>query len=112
MTGSVVRAVLAVVVGTSLFAASGEVIAKTSGGATGKSAAFVAKPAHKPAVRKPNPSQAVMVIQRALNAQGAKLKVDGRMGPKTRTALKQYQARNGLSTSGRLDRATRVKLGI
>lgn len=57
------------------------------------------------------PSKSVMAIQEALNKHGAMLKVDGRMGPMTRAAIKKFQSANGLKATGRVDKATRAKLG-
>lgn len=54
----------------------------------------------------------VMDMQRALNKDGAGLRVDGAMGPRTREALMAYQARNDLPVSGHLDSDTRMKLGM
>lgn len=51
-------------------------------------------------------------MQQALNSQGAHLKVDGRMGPKTRSALMDYQAHNNLPVTGHADSATMAKLGM
>lgn len=38
--------------------------------------------------------------------------VDGKFGPKTAAAVKQYQQKNGLKQTGRLDRGTLSKLGV
>lgn len=57
-------------------------------------------------------SKGVMALQEALNKNGANLKVDGRMGKGTRAALKDYQEKNGLKATGRLDKPTRAKLGL
>jgi peptidoglycan hydrolase-like protein with peptidoglycan-binding domain len=58
-------------------------------------------------------SASVRELQSALNAKGgATLKVDGKMGPQTREALRKYQSANGLQASGRSDAQTRAKLGI
>jgi len=54
----------------------------------------------------------VLAAQKALNQSGFKLKEDGLMGPKTSGALKQYQKKNGLKVTGKLDKATLAKLGI
>ena len=54
----------------------------------------------------------IKAAQSALNRAGAKLAVDGKMGPKTRAALRDYQAKNGLQKTGSLDSATREKLGV
>ena len=54
----------------------------------------------------------VEAIQEALNANGEKVSVDGVWGPKTRTALKTFQHRNGLKVTGHPDAATFQKLNI
>jgi len=38
--------------------------------------------------------------------------IDGRMGPKTRGALKDFQHASGLKMTGQLDRQTAEKLGV
>jgi peptidoglycan hydrolase-like protein with peptidoglycan-binding domain len=71
------------------------------------------KKAPKKAAKKvAKPSKQVMAMQEALNKSGAKLTVDGVMGRKTRVALRGFQKANGLKVSGRLDKATKAKLGI
>lgn len=72
-------------------------------------AAATAKPAkaHKTAGKK-----WVKNLQTALNGQGYQIKADGLMGKKTRHALKDFQKKNGLKASGRLDKATKAKLGL
>jgi peptidoglycan hydrolase-like protein with peptidoglycan-binding domain len=61
---------------------------------------------------KPASDPAVSALQEALNNTGAKLKVDGLMGGKTKVALKKYQKANGLKVTGMLDDATKMKLGM
>ncbi len=68
--------------------------------------------AEKKMTKKAAPNKTVMAIQEALNKGGANLKVDGKMGSKTRAALKKYQADNGLKATGRIDKQTRAKLGV
>ena len=68
--------------------------------------------AQRPMARKAMPSEQVRALQAALNKGGAKLKVDGLMGAKTKAALKKYQSANGLMSTGENDAATRAKLGI
>lgn len=51
-------------------------------------------------------------IQRALNETGAKVQVDGKMGPRTKQALKKFQAKNGLKPTGIADEETLEKLGL
>jgi peptidoglycan hydrolase-like protein with peptidoglycan-binding domain len=58
------------------------------------------------------PNKGVIALQEALNKNGATLKVDGRMGKATRAALKDYQSKNGLKATGKLDKASRAKLGL
>lgn len=55
---------------------------------------------------------AVMSAQDALNKQGASLTADGKMGPKTRAAVKSFQQAHGLKATGRLDKATKTALGL
>ena len=49
----------------------------------------------------------VTQVQQALN-----VKSDGKWGPHTEAALKQYQQKNGLSATGQLDQPTRAKLNL
>lgn len=58
------------------------------------------------------PNKGVIALQEALNKNGATLKVDGRMGKNTRAALKDFQSKNGLKATGKLDKASRAKLGL
>ena len=52
-------------------------------------------------------------VQEALKAKGNDPgPIDGRMGPKTRAALKSFQESNGLKATGQLDNQTSEKLGI
>jgi peptidoglycan hydrolase-like protein with peptidoglycan-binding domain len=38
--------------------------------------------------------------------------IDGRMGPKTQTALREFQKAEGMKETGRLDQETMAKLGV
>jgi peptidoglycan hydrolase-like protein with peptidoglycan-binding domain len=49
-------------------------------------------------------------LQTALNASGASLTVDGKIGPKTRAALMDFQKAHGLKATGHLDKETRAAL--
>ena len=52
-------------------------------------------------------------VQEALKAKGNDPgPIDGRMGPKTRAALKAFQEANGLKATGQLDNQTVEKLGV
>jgi peptidoglycan hydrolase-like protein with peptidoglycan-binding domain len=55
----------------------------------------------------------VMAAQQALKDKGTDPgPIDGRMGPKTKAALKDFQKAQGLKETGRLDRETKAKLGL
>jgi|GEM_PF-5047909 len=54
----------------------------------------------------------VMDIQEALNAKGATLKADGKMGKGTRRAVREYQKKNKLKVTGNADEATLNSLGL
>jgi peptidoglycan hydrolase-like protein with peptidoglycan-binding domain len=69
-------------------------------------AASATAPKRTPAER----SDRVQKLQTALNANGAKLTVDGKMGAKTRAALTDFQKAHGLKTTGRPDKETRDAL--
>ncbi len=45
-------------------------------------------------------------LQTALNANGAQLTVDGKMGPKTSAALMDFQKAHGLKATGHVDKET------
>ena len=63
--------------------------------------------------RKHAPASAdVKAAQEALNKKGAHLATDGKMGPKTHAAIRDFQKANNLNVTGRLDAATRKALGI
>lgn len=54
----------------------------------------------------------VKKTQQALNAAGAKLKIDGKLGKETRMAIRDFQKKNGLKVNGHLNKATRAKLKV
>ena len=56
----------------------------------------------------------VRMVQQALVSKGIALKggVDGRFGEATVTALRNFQSRNGLKTTGRVDLQTGIALGV
>ena len=58
-------------------------------------------------------SSQVSQLQQALNDKGFNAgAVDGKMGPKTKSALKQFQQKQGLTASGQLDSQTVAALSI
>ncbi len=57
-------------------------------------------------------NEEVRELQEALNANGASLQVDGKMGSNTRNALRNYQQSHGLPATGSLDQKTRQNLNI
>src|SRR5437867_2999272 len=55
----------------------------------------------------------VVAAQQALKDKGHDPgMIDGRLGPRTRAALKDYQKAEGLKMTGRLDSETRARLGM
>lgn len=51
-------------------------------------------------------------IQAALAESGIKITVDGKMGPGTKNALREFQQKKGLKVTGIADPATLSKLGL
>ena len=49
-------------------------------------------------------------LQELLNKKGAKLDADGNFGPKTETAVRDFQSKNGLEVTGQIDTNTINKL--
>ena len=55
----------------------------------------------------------VKAVQQALKEKGHDPgEIDGKMGPKTQAALRDFQSQEGINASGRLDAETMSKLGI
>ena len=68
--------------------------------------------AHSGASMSGNTEQ-VKAVQQALKDQGHDPgAIDGVMGPKTQAALRDYQEKQGLKVTGRLDAETSAKLGV
>jgi peptidoglycan hydrolase-like protein with peptidoglycan-binding domain len=58
-------------------------------------------------------AEQVKAVQQALKDKGHDPgDVDGKMGPKTQQALRDYQQKEGLKATGRLDSETASKLGV
>jgi|SRR5215470_10103354 len=58
-------------------------------------------------------AEQVRAVQQALKDKGHDPgEVDGKMGPKTQAALRDFQSKEGLKSSGRLDGETMAKLGV
>jgi peptidoglycan hydrolase-like protein with peptidoglycan-binding domain len=58
-------------------------------------------------------AEQVKAVQEALKDKGHDPgEVDGIMGPKTQQALRDYQQKEGLKATGRLDTETAAKLGV
>ena len=67
----------------------------------------------KPDMGKMSGGQSTKDVQEALKAKGNDPgPIDGRMGSKTRAALKAFQESNGLKGTGNMDNETADKLGI
>ena len=54
----------------------------------------------------------VKKAQQALNANGAKLEINGKLDKETRVAIRNFQKKNGLKETGHINRATRSKLKV
>lgn len=54
----------------------------------------------------------IKTLQQALNHHGAKLKIDGIMGARTESALRQFQRANNIPVTGTLNPLTKEKLGL
>jgi peptidoglycan hydrolase-like protein with peptidoglycan-binding domain len=58
-------------------------------------------------------AEQVRAVQQALKDKGHDPgDIDGKMGPKTQAALKDFQSKEGLKATGRMDSETRAKLGV
>jgi len=58
-------------------------------------------------------AEQVKAVQQALKDKGHDPgEVDGKMGPKTQAALRDYQQKEGLKATGRVDGETASKLGV
>ncbi|MBX9775422.1 MAG: peptidoglycan-binding protein [Xanthobacteraceae bacterium] len=54
----------------------------------------------------------IIAVQRVLVQRGFSVEVDGRLGPRTRQALMQFQRQEGLQVTGRVDSRTVTSLGV
>jgi peptidoglycan hydrolase-like protein with peptidoglycan-binding domain len=50
--------------------------------------------------------------QEKLSSKGHDVKADGKLGPKTQAAVKEFQQAEGLKASGKLDQQTLAALGV
>jgi peptidoglycan hydrolase-like protein with peptidoglycan-binding domain len=81
-------------------------------GSGGKSDAMKSGSSELSARSSGNPEQ-VKAVQQALKDKGQDPgDVDGRMGPKTQAALRDFQQKEGLKATGRADAETMAKLGV
>jgi peptidoglycan hydrolase-like protein with peptidoglycan-binding domain len=86
--------------------------AATGGSMSGGSSAGMDK-ADKAGAKSARGKEEVKAVQQALKDKGHDPgTVDGVMGPKTKQALKEFQKKEGLKESGRLDSETRAKLDM
>jgi peptidoglycan hydrolase-like protein with peptidoglycan-binding domain len=69
-----------------------------------------AKPAGMPAGHAAMRMERIKKMQTALNAHGASVTVDGKMGPKTKSALMAFQKANNLKMTGMMDKETAAAL--
>lgn len=68
-------------------------------------------PAAEPVAKQAEPAT-VTDIQQKLVENGARLSIDGKMGARTKSALKKFQSKNGLKVTGAADSETLAKLGL
>jgi peptidoglycan hydrolase-like protein with peptidoglycan-binding domain len=66
---------------------------------------------HSMARQSMNADRVKQAQQKLKDSGDYKGQVDGKLGPQTAMAVKQYQQKNGLKQTGRLDRDTLAKLG-
>jgi peptidoglycan hydrolase-like protein with peptidoglycan-binding domain len=104
---------LALVLIAALFGGCANMQAANGAGSDSKTTTHAKSASAKHATAKNGQANAeVKILQEALDKAGYKLVADGRMGPKTRTALEKYQKANGLKVTGTVDQATKTKLGL
>lgn len=87
---------------------------KTAGEKTkDKAVEITEKTKEKVGAGKPASSEEVRTAQRALRSKGYNPgPADGAMGPRTEAAVRQFQQKEGLKETGRLDIDTRARLGM
>ncbi len=94
-------------------AAATTAFAETAATAPAKPAATAHTGAMHAGAKARGPShQLIQDAQTALDKNGAKLDVDGRLGPKTRAALVSFQKDHGLKPTGTLNHATIQALNL
>jgi len=112
MTGLVRK--LAASAAVALFALAVSAPASTVSAQSAATGQKMEKPAVKKdmSAKKAAASKQLMSVQEALNAKGFKVKVDGKRGKETVSAIKKFQEQNGMKATGRADKATMEKLGV
>lgn len=113
-TGAVAGAVVAGPVGAVVGGVGGAVVGNEIGkDHTAQGRPGVTGPNPPIASNTPYSSSTVRSVQQALNAKGFNAgPVDGQWGPDTEIALKQFQAAQGLPSTGVLDTRTMNALGV
>src|SRR5262245_49485397 len=56
--------------------------------------------------------QTIRQAQEQLSSKGHEVQADGKLGPKTQAAVKEFQQSEGIQASGRLDQETLAALGV
>src|SRR5665213_1328354 len=85
----------------------------SSGASTDQMGSTSDKSMHHSTAKNAMGSHRVKEAQQKLKDDGEyQGQVDGKLGPKTASAVKQYQQKNGLKQTGHLDRDTMSKLGV
>jgi phage tail tape-measure protein len=109
-TGAVAGAVVGGPVGAVVGAGVGAYVGNKGTDANGKVDANNTSSKH--ASTSFHSDDSVRKAQVALNGHGYSLSVDGVKGPATEHALRDFQAKQGLTATGRLDSETMNKLGV
>ena len=107
------RGAMALAVALALAAAPPLARAQTSSGTMKSSDQKSSKGAARGGAGMAANTEQVKAAQQALKDQGLDPgPIDGKMGPKTKAALRDYQQKQGLKATGRLDTKTASKLGV
>jgi len=85
----------------------------TTGADSSKPESSSAPARRKGSARTAASREQVRAVQQALKDKGYDPgDIDGAMGPKTRAAIRDFQRKEGLNVTGRIDAATRERLGV
>jgi hypothetical protein len=112
VVGTIICFGLLVTAGVSPALAAGKTVAGAKTGVKASKPAQKTTAKAKVSKKTVKPNAKVKAAQNALTKAGFKCSPDGIMGKKTKAAIKKFQKKNGLKVNGKLDKATRAKLGV